>query len=142
MLLTTIRNARQKAARRAAFTLLEVLIVVAILVILASAASIALFRYLDDAKISRAESDMQAIETALKTYYLKNDQQWPQEGEDGLVAIIPYLENGEAGLVTPWGGRYGWKLWQSDQDGTYRERPLVYCQTPNQNKPEVTWPRR
>ena len=60
MLLTTIRTARQRAenraVRRAAFTLLEVLIVVAILVILASAASIALFRYLEDAKVGRAKT--------------------------------------------------------------------------------------
>ena len=64
MLLTNIRTARRKAARRAAFTLLEVLIVVAILVILASAASISLFRYLEDAKVGRAKTDMRVIEQA------------------------------------------------------------------------------
>jgi len=51
MLLTRIQNNRRRATRRAAFTLLEVLIVVAILVILGGAASIAYFRYLEDAKV-------------------------------------------------------------------------------------------
>ena len=49
------------------------LIVVAILVILASAASIAYFRYLEDAKVGRAKTDMRAIEQALKKYYTEHE---------------------------------------------------------------------
>ena len=147
MLLTTLRSARataaSRASRRAAFTLLEVLIVVAILVILASAASIALFRYLDDAKEGRAQSDMRAIEQAIKTYYLKHNE-WPQQGEEGLLQVAPYLEQGQAGLVSPWQTRYYWQLvqQQDETDGSYKERPVVYCPQHDQNKPQLQWPLR
>lgn len=160
MLLTTIRKARQltprqfdlrparsdgrrEAVRRAAFTLLEVLIVVAILVILASAASIALFRYLEDAKVGRAKNDMRVIEQAINKYYLEHTQ-WPPEGPDGLVAIAPQLQQGREGLIDPWGGQYFWELitMQDETDGTTKQRPVVYCQPPDQAKPRIQWPER
>lgn len=125
---------------RGAFTLLEVLIVVAILVILASAASIALFRYLEEAKEGRAQNDMRAIEQALKTYYLKHGE-WPPEGEQGLALIAPYLEQGTQGLISPWGTRYYWQLVRTqDEEGNYKERPVVFCPPHNINKPPLQWP--
>jgi prepilin-type N-terminal cleavage/methylation domain-containing protein len=128
---------------RPAFTLLEVLIVVAILVILASAASIALFRYLEEAKEGRAQNDMRAIEQALKTYYLKHGE-WPPEGEQGLALIAPYLEQGTQGLISPWGTRYYWQLVRmtDEVDGNYKERPVVFCPQHNINKPPLQWPLR
>src|SRR5262245_59164564 len=138
MLLTRIDQARRSANRRAAFTLLEVLIVVAILVILASAASIALFRYLEDAKVSRAKADMKTIEIALKTYYTQNLER-PQQGQEGLASIIPLLEQGQIGLQDPWGGYYSWQLdEQQGVDGQLVQRPLVIC-TPA-GKPQFTVP--
>ncbi|MBA2225485.1 MAG: type II secretion system protein [Thermogemmata sp.] len=128
---------------RGAFTLLEVLIVVAILVILASAASIALFRYLEEAKEGRAQNDMRAIEQALKTYYLKHGE-WPPEGEQGLALIAPYLEQGTQGLISPWGTRYYWQLVRTtdEVEGNYKERPVVFCPQHNINKPPLQWPLR
>lgn len=148
MLLTTVRSARQqaglRAARRAAFTLLEVLIVVAILVILASAASIALFKYLDDAKEGRALADMQAIEKAIKAYYMKNDQQWPPQTPEGLQVVAQYLEQGQQGLISPWGSQYYWQLDMTPDDttGGQKERPIVYCPQHDQSKPQLQWPKR
>ena len=46
---------RNRVTRRAAFTLLEVLVVVAILVILAGVGVVATTRYLEDARKSRAQ---------------------------------------------------------------------------------------
>ncbi len=138
----TIRPVRRELPR-SAFTLLEVLIVVAILVILASAASIALFRYLEEAKEGRALNDMRAIEQALKTYYLKHGE-WPPQGEQGLLAIAPYLEQGANALVSPWGTRYYWQLVQmtDEVEGNYTERPVVFCPQHNINKPQLQWPQR
>jgi len=141
MLLTTVRTARvragNRAVRRAAFTLLEVLIVVAILVILASAASIAYFRYLEDAKVGRAKNDMRVIEQAYKKYYGEHSQ-WP----DNIQMIAPELEQDQAGLFDPWGQQYQVQIADMTQsDGQSVQRPVVYCQPPG-NKPRIQWPEK
>src|SRR5262245_22426954 len=113
MLLTTLRDARRRAAtRRAAFTLLEVLIVVAILVILASAASFAYFRYLEDAKVGRAKTDMRVIKSALEKFNMEHGT-FPEQ--DRLGVLAPYLEQGEQGLMDPWGRPYSFQV-QQEQD--------------------------
>src|SRR3954454_21780734 len=53
---------------RSAFTLMEVLVVVAILVVLASGSLIYL-SYLDSAKLSTAKLDIKKLETAVDAYY-------------------------------------------------------------------------
>jgi general secretion pathway protein G len=142
MLLTTIRSGRASAAtqssRRAAFTLLEVLIVVAILVILASAASIGFFRYLEEAKVGRAKTDMRAIEKALQTYYINNETYPPP---DQIVLIAPYLEQGQEALKDPWGQLYSFEIkeYPDETDGQTKLRPVVFCQPPG-NKPLITVP--
>src|SRR3954453_22212587 len=84
-----------RAARRAAFTLLEVLIVVAIIVVLAGVSSIYVFRYLEDAKEGRAKADVKTLEKAATSYELKigqlpnSLQALPQPPDGGK----PYLES-------------------------------------------------
>jgi general secretion pathway protein G len=138
MLLTTVRTARQKAARRAGFTLLEVLVVVAILVILAGVASISVFRYLEDAKVGAAKTSMQTLEQAVKKYYTENGE-WPPN--NNLQAVAPYLDQGTQALVDPWGGQYQLQIisFQDETDGTEKQRPQLMCQ-PKGNKPPVYWP--
>ena len=137
MLLTNIRSTRRKATRRAAFTLLEVLIVVAILVILASSASIALFRYLEDAKVGRAKNDMRVIEQAYKKYYMEKNQ-WPAQ----IGEISSQIEQGQAGLLDPWNQPYTVQVQPMAQDdGQSIERPIVYCQPPG-GKPRIQWPEK
>jgi general secretion pathway protein G len=139
MLLATNRTTRQRAARRAAFTLLEVLIVVAILVILAGSASIALFKYLDDAKKGRAKADMMAIEKSIKKIYMENGgQNWPDVSQSAAVASN--LEQGSAALMSPWNTPYTWTIIGANTDGSATERPLISCQT---SKGEtISWPER
>jgi general secretion pathway protein G len=135
-MLLTIRNTQQKATRRAAFTLLEVLVVVAILVILAGVASISVFRYMEDAKVGRAKADMRTIEQAYKKFYT-DYQEWPQN----ISQIAPFLEQGEAGLYDPWKQMYRAQMveYQDQTDGTTRQRPLLECQPPG-NKPLIQVP--
>src|SRR5438067_8302609 len=107
MMLPTAHR-RRTAARRSAFTLLEVLVVVAILVILAGVASISIFRYMEDAKVGRARTDMQALEKAVKTYYTQHGD-WPPP--DQLASAIgPLMDQGQAALVDPWGNQYTYEV--------------------------------
>src|SRR5436190_12142043 len=63
-----IRPLSSPRAARSAFTLLEILIVVAILVVLAGVSSVYVFRYLDDAKINRCRADVQTLAKAAQAY--------------------------------------------------------------------------
>ena len=76
--------ARQLAARpargvaRTGFTLLEVLVVVAILVVLVSVSSMAVFRYLEDSKENVAKAGIATLETAIQAYKLSQGD-WPPD---------------------------------------------------------------
>ncbi|MGM0609377.1 MAG: type II secretion system major pseudopilin GspG [Candidatus Muiribacteriota bacterium] len=76
------------------FTLIEVMVVVIILGILATFVVPKLVGRTDDAKIVKAKSDIQAIETALKLYKLDNGK-YPTT-EQGLKALIEKPETGDA----------------------------------------------
>ena len=66
ILATPSQTVRQRASRRAAFTLLEVLVVVAILVILAGVGVAATTRYLEDARKSKAQTSCKGIADAIQ----------------------------------------------------------------------------
>jgi prepilin-type N-terminal cleavage/methylation domain-containing protein len=140
MMLSSLRTARPKPTRRAAFTLLEVLVVVAILVILAGVASISVFRYMEDAKVGRAQADMQALEKAVKTYYTQTGN-WPDPSN--LAAEIgPLTEQGANCLQSPWPGvMYEYTIIPDvGPDGQQIQRPMFQCSPPG--KPVITWPKR
>lgn len=137
MMLAATPAVRSRTTRRAAFTLLEVLVVVAILVILAGVASISIFRYLEDAKVGRAKNDMRVIEGAYKKYYMEKSE-WPQD----VSQIAPQLEAGQASLLDPWGNPYTVQVVDMQQaDGQSVQRPVVYCQPPG-GKPQIQFPEK
>ncbi len=129
MLLTTLQNSRRKITRRAGFTLLEVLVVVAILVILAGAASIGVFQYLEKAKVGRAKNDMLTIKKVYETFYTQQ-LRWPQDPSE----VYPLLEQGQQAFQSPWPGvMYQVQLQDTpQQDGSTTERPVVTCNPPGQ----------
>jgi general secretion pathway protein G len=98
------RSARANA--RSAFTLMEVMVVAAILVILAGVGSIALFRYIDDARESTAKVQIATIEKACVAYKT-NHGDYPAsldvllQPEGGKAA---YLE--EKDITDPWNNRF------------------------------------
>lgn len=137
MLLTTVQTTRRSAMRRAGFTLLEVLVVVAILVILAGVASISVFRYLEDAKVGRAKNDMLAIKKAYETFYTQQ-LRWPQDPSE----VTSLLEQKEQAFQSPWPGVLYQVSTESQQqpDGTTIERVLVTCLPTG--KPPIQVPER
>jgi len=128
-------STRNRMTRRAAFTLLEVLVVVAILVILAGVASISIFRYMEDAKVGRAKADMNTLVKTYQTYYTQN-QTWPSQPAE----VAPLLDQGINAFQSPWPGvTYQVTIQQQQQsDGTVIERPVAVCQPPG--RPEIIVP--
>jgi general secretion pathway protein G len=121
---TTFRGGRQDAGRkvvpdttfRAGFTLIEVLVVVAILGILAAIVVPRIMDRPDEAKRVAAKADIGAIVQALKLYRLDNGG-YPST-DQGLVALVqkpstnPVPNNWKQGGYLerlpkdPWGGDY------------------------------------
>lgn len=104
-----------RTTRRAGFTLMEVLVVVAILVILASVAIIAVPRYIDDARKNQALLRAQALGQACESYNLNsaNDSGYPQ----ALNALLTppfggpsFLKNGQKDLVDPWNKAFDYQV--------------------------------
>ena len=97
----------RRGARRAAFTLMEVLVVAVILVIMAGTASVFVFRYLEEAKVDRATMDIVTLTTAANTYKLKNGGTPPEN----LEQVLPYVTgNDPSSLIDPWRNRYQYQV--------------------------------
>jgi len=99
-----LRNYR--ATSRGGFTLMELLVVVAILVVLAGAAVPLYMKYLDDAKRQMAWTNAKTLEKVADTYKIKNGdyptslQELAVPGADGK----PYIEQKD--LLDPFGHEY------------------------------------
>ncbi|MBX3730655.1 MAG: prepilin-type N-terminal cleavage/methylation domain-containing protein [Candidatus Sumerlaeia bacterium] len=96
------------AARVCAFTLIELLIVVAIIAILAAIAVPNFLEAQVRAKVSRAKSDLRTLATALEAYRVdNNDYPYITDGAGGTMgewtmpAGIPPNRTGPGGLTTP-----------------------------------------
>ncbi len=73
-------NPRQMDRR--GFTLIEIVIAVAIVAIFAAALSPMVFKHLDEAKITRAKNETETISSAVLGYY-KDTGRWPFTNADG-----------------------------------------------------------
>jgi general secretion pathway protein G len=122
------------AAVRGGFTLMEMLVVVAILVVLAGAAVPIYMKYLDDAKIDRAKMDVQTLTQTCQTYYVKHGDypasldaltQPPPEGG------LPYLE--ATSLVDPWNRPYQYTA--QGQHNAALGKPDIWSLGPRPNDP-------
>jgi general secretion pathway protein G len=132
-----LSTAPNRLARRSAFTLLEVLVVVAILVILASVGIVATTKYLDDARKSKAQLQCQTLAEACEAYYLNpmSGGNYPSQISDliqpfGGQGGQSYLKNGQQDLVSPWGPNQQFVL-QTYQNSDGSSRPLVMITAPD-----------
>jgi general secretion pathway protein G len=101
----------------AGFTLIEIMVVVVILGILAALVAPNVIRRVDDARITKAQQDIRAYETALNLYRMDNFR-YPTT-EQGLEALVkrpadPNIRNWkEGGYIDgmkkdPWGNDYAY----------------------------------
>lgn len=91
----TLRT-RKKRLARSGFTLLELLIVLAIIVSLAAMVAPNLIGSQQDAKISKTKADIRNIETAVKTKAIKMGGTYETGGAEIIDALSePYEHNGQ-----------------------------------------------
>lgn len=73
---------RRQYLNRQGFTLIEIVIAVAIVAIFAAAISPMVFRHLEEAKIGKAQNEAEIIATAVLSYY-KDTGAWPYTNANG-----------------------------------------------------------
>jgi len=73
---------RTVPTNRRGFTLIEIVIAVAIVAIFAAAISPMVFRHLEDAKVSKAQNEAETVATAVLNYY-KDVGAWPYTNANG-----------------------------------------------------------
>lgn len=100
------------------FTLIEILVVVAIIGVLSSIVTLTVVRRMSDARIEAAKSDIRTIENALTLYRMDNFGYPPEEL--GIRALVERPTRSEAPKwkdggylrklpIDPWGNEYGYE---------------------------------
>lgn len=88
---------RHRRKRRAGFTLLEVLLVLAILGVIAAMVVPQLLGQQKKAYIEATKASIHGLESALKLYALAHDGEYPQGSQDALALLMENVdEEGEA----------------------------------------------
>jgi general secretion pathway protein G len=121
----------QAAARHArrAFTLLEVLVVVAIIVMLAGIGGYLIIQRYQDAQIQTARAKARDLATKVELYYVNNGNQYPAN----LEVLTQAQPGGLSPLCTPeaimdpWGREFQLDV---KTDGSGNERVIIFTQGP------------
>jgi general secretion pathway protein G len=131
---------QQKTVRRAirrGFTLMEILIVVAIIVVLAGVGTVYLLPQLEGSKEDTAHLRAKQIETALTAYYAKY-KLYPES----LAALAQPQQDGgkpfiaEEGLLDPWDQPYAFTAEGEVFGGA---KPEIYTTVPGTGKRIGNW---
>jgi len=125
-----------RTRQRAGFTLMEVLVVAAIIVILAGVGGVVYSNYLDRARVDKARIDVKALAEAVEAYRI-NYGDYPESlallcdrQPDGHPAV---LEQGA--LMDPWGHVY---VYEPANRHQLTGKPRVYTQAPD-GTPIANW---
>ena len=100
---------------RGGFTLIEIVIAVAIVAIFAAALSPMVFRHLEEAKITKAQNETETIATALLSYY-KDTGKWTFTNLDGPTgnAVTRVISSTTVAAGAGAGAGTGAALWATD----------------------------
>ncbi|MCB9844410.1 MAG: type II secretion system major pseudopilin GspG [Phycisphaeraceae bacterium] len=96
------------ARRRSGFTLIEVLIVIAIILTLTGLVGVALFQRRDEAKVDLTKTDMNTIKSAMKQFYM-HFERYPTTDE-GIAVLWDKTRLEDPELEDKWGGYLEKKL--------------------------------
>jgi general secretion pathway protein G len=131
-----IKRRVARAVVRGGFTLMEMLVVVAILVVLAGAAVPIYLNYLEQAKVDRAKSDVETLAKAVEAYKVQNED-WPQS----LATLTqPSPKTGKAtltpeNLLDPWERPYQYAPPGAGTHNGIYNRPDVWSEGPTPGDP-------
>ncbi len=109
---------RTTRSRRGGFTLIEILVVIAILAVLGSVAAVKYMSYLKDSAVKMAGFQLRELEKTIESYYAQN-QKYPETLEE----LVTPLEAGKQGVLKRSGTLDPWK------------GPILYEATPGQEPP-------
>jgi prepilin-type N-terminal cleavage/methylation domain-containing protein len=82
-----MRQLTNTPADRRGFTLIEIVIAVAIVAVFAAAISPMVFKHLEDAKVSKAQNETEAVSMAIMTLY-KDVDHWPITNANGPSGTV------------------------------------------------------
>jgi general secretion pathway protein G len=126
-----------RESRRRGFTLIEVLLVVAILGVIAAAVVPALIGRQQEANIQITKTDIRGLEQALKMYAVDHDGEYLQGSKDSLSQLLtssnyrghqlkPYLEEIPKDA-------WGEPLFYEYPSGKIADKPAIWSSGPNRN---------
>jgi len=129
-----IRQREQLRNVRHGFTLMEILVVVAIIVILAGLGGYYILGAADSARRSSAKLKAQEIGKAVQSYSLDHSGNFPTTLDQLLsrdqLGKGPYLKNQDA-LLDPWGFPYQYDISGPMNNGM---EPDIFCFSPDRKK--------
>lgn len=116
---------------RAGFTLMEMMVVVAIIVALAGMSILYYAGQVDESNKAAAKSKISSLESAVTMYYTQHNGTWP----DSLQALLtrdpqtghgPYV-TGQDSLLSPWGVAF---QYDASGPGNNNLKPDIWCDIP------------